>query len=296
MALWQARHVAALLAARNPGLSTTLAIIKTQGDKILDVPLAKVGGKGLFIKEIEDALLDRRVDLAVHSMKDVPAELPPGLTIAAVPEREDPRDALVAKSGRGGIAELPAGSRVGTSSLRRGAQLLAARPDLSIEPLRGNVETRLKKLETTDLSAVILAAAGLKRLGFGNRITRFLEAPEMLPAVGQGALAIEVRLDDPATLPLVAALDHPETRAAVSAERSFLARVEGGCQVPVAAHAVLRDGKLSLSALIADLSGEPCFRGSVEGPAREAESLGATLADSLLDQGGREIMERLNGA
>ncbi|MBI5846220.1 MAG: hydroxymethylbilane synthase [Deltaproteobacteria bacterium] len=293
LALWQARHVAGLLAGLDPGIETELVVIKTQGDRILDVPLAKVGGKGLFIKEIEDALLERRVDLAVHSMKDVPAELPEGLMIAAIPPREDPRDALVAAGGAIDIAHLPKGGRVGTSSLRRAAQILAARPDIVIEPLRGNVETRLSKLTSMNLSAVVLAAAGLKRLGFENRITAFVPATEMLPAVGQGALALETRADDEFTSGLARRLDDPETRAAVTAERAFLSRVEGGCQVPVAAHAKVENGFISLDALIADVSGSPCFRDSVSGPVAEAASLGVTLADWLLDRGGREIMARL---
>ena len=293
LALWQARHVAGLLAGLDPGIVTELVVIKTQGDKILDVPLAKVGGKGLFIKEIEDALLSAQVDLAVHSMKDVPAELPERLMIAAIPPREDPRDALVAAGGAIDIAHLPIGGRVGTSSLRRAAQILAARPDIVIEPLRGNVETRLSKLTSMNLSAVVLAAAGLKRLGFENRITAFVPATEMLPAVGQGALALETRADDEFTSGLARRLDDPETRAAVTAERAFLSRVEGGCQVPVAAHAKVENGFISLDALIADVSGSPCFRDSVSGPVAEAASLGVTLADRLLDRGGREIMARL---
>jgi len=285
--------VAGLLAGLDPGIVTELVVIKTQGDKILDVPLAKVGGKGLFIKEIEDALLSAQVDLAVHSMKDVPAELPEGLVIAAIPPREDPRDALVAADGATGIAHLPKGGRVGTSSLRRAAQILAARPDILIEPLRGNVETRLSKLASMNLSAVVLAAAGLKRLGFENRITALVPVSEMLPAVGQGALALETRADDEFVSGLARRLVDPETRAAVTAERAFLSRVEGGCQVPVAAHAKVEKGFISLDALIADVSGSPCFRDSVSGPVAEAAGLGVRLADRLLNCGGREIMARL---
>lgn len=293
LALWQARHVAGLLAGLDSEVLTELVIIKTQGDRILDVPLAKVGGKGLFIKEIEDALLEGRVDLAVHSMKDVPAELPQGLCIAAIPPREDPRDALVVAGDAIDIAHLPKGGRVGTSSLRRAAQILAARPDIVIEPLRGNVETRLLKLESMNLSAVVLAAAGLKRLGFESRITALVPVTEMLPAVGQGALALEVRADDEFTASLARRLDDPETRAAVTAERAFLSRVEGGCQVPVAAHAKVDIGSISITALIADVGGSPCFRDTVFGPVGEAAALGREIADGLLGRGGGEIMARL---
>ncbi|MEW5733249.1 MAG: hydroxymethylbilane synthase [Thermodesulfobacteriota bacterium] len=292
LALWQAKHVAERLAALFPGVASELCIIKTKGDKILDTPLAQVGGKGLFIKEIEDALLSGRADLAVHSMKDVPGEIPQGLTIAAVPEREDPRDAILCRNAEG-LADLPRGARVGTSSLRRAAQLLALRPDLVIEPLRGNVGTRLTRLDEGRFDAIVLAAAGVKRLGLAHRVTQFLASEQIVPAVGQGALAIEIREDDPFTAPMAQALHHPDTGDAVAAERAFLSRIGGSCQIPVAAHATLSGDKLFLTALIADLSGAPLLRDSVKGARKDAGALGEDLAQRLMDRGGREILDKI---
>jgi len=242
LALWQAEHVRGLLQKLYPSCSVELLGMTTRGDQILDRPLAKVGGKGLFVKEIEDALLQGRADVAVHSMKDMPSEIPAGLVIGAVPERETPTDVLLSRNGLP-LRELPAGSVIGTSSLRRAAQLRHLRPDLVVVPLRGNVETRIRKLDTDPLAAVVLAAAGIKRLGLEHRVTEHLDDERMLPAVGQGALCIEIREQDPRVGPMVAALDHPATRTVVSGERAFLKRLQGGCQVPIAGHGRL-DGAL----------------------------------------------------
>lgn len=294
LALAQARWVAGRLAALRPGLEVELKVIKTKGDKITDVPLAAVGGKGLFVKEIEEALLAGRAQLAVHSMKDVPAELPPGLVIAGVSPREDVRDVLVSRRW-GSLEELPPGARVGTSSLRRRAQLLARRPDLEVVPLRGNVETRLRKLDEQGLDAVILAAAGLARLGLEQVATQYLPVETLLPAVGQGALGLECREDDAATRELVAALADPAAAAAVEAERAFLGRLEGGCQVPIAAHAVLEGDRLWLRGLVADLEGRRLVRAQGRAPRAEAAALGRQVAEEVLESGGREILAQVYG-
>ena len=292
LALWQARWVQSALTAMEPGLTVELVIIKTKGDKILDVPLAKVGGKGLFVKEIEEALLDNRIDLAVHSMKDMPADIPAGLTIGAVPQRADARDAFVSLA-YAGIDALPQGARVGTSSLRRAAQLSHLRPDLHIQALRGNLDTRLKKLESTDLDAVILAAAGLHRLGLADRITAELSPEVMLPAVGQGALCIESRRQDDLVAGRLAALDDAETRTSITAERAFLHRLEGGCQVPIAAHALCTAHEVKMTGLVAELDGSRIIRSSVGGSPQQAQSLGLQLAETLLSQGAGDILSRL---
>jgi hydroxymethylbilane synthase len=302
LALWQANWVKDALEKRCDGARCDLVIIKTKGDKILDVPLAKVGGKGLFVKEIEEALLDGRIDLAVHSMKDMPAEIPTGLHIGAVPEREQPQDALVARKaartddnspGVSGLDLLPQGARVGTSSLRRSAQLLHLRPDIEICGLRGNLDTRLKKLETEELDAIVLAAAGLKRLGYAERISVVLDECVMLPAVGQGALCIESRRDDPQIQPLMEQLDHSPTRTVVRAERAFLNRLEGGCQVPIAGHGHLNDEGLILTGLVAALDGQTMVKAKLEGPAKDPETLGVRLAERLLRQGADTLLEEL---
>lgn len=292
LALWQANWTRQAVMGRFPGTTVELLIIKTQGDRILDVPLAKVGGKGLFVKEIEDAMLAGRIDMAVHSMKDMPAKLPAGLCIGAVPERETPWDALISREGLP-LDRLPEGARVGTSSLRRGAQLKCLRPDIEIVSLRGNLDTRLRKLETENLDAVILAAAGLNRMGLSHRITQVLTDSVMLPAVGQGALCIEVRESDPATAPVVAALDHPETRTVVLGERAFLNRLEGGCQVPIAAHGKLSGDTLTLQGLVSSLDGATVIRESLSGPARDAEGIGVALAERLIAGGAGPILESL---
>jgi hydroxymethylbilane synthase len=293
LALWQANWVKAAIRANHPDASVELAIIKTRGDKILDVPLAKVGGKGLFVKEIEEALLDGRIDLAVHSMKDMPAQIPGGLCIGAIPEREEPRDVLITRSGRP-LDDLKPGARVGTSSLRRSAQLLYARPDVDIVPLRGNLDTRLRKLESESLDAIVLAAAGVRRLGLAHRITQVLDESIMLPAVGQGALCIEIREADPRITPLVGELDDRATRLVVMGERAFLDRLEGGCQVPIAGHGHLDEGGYSLTGLVCDVDGTHRIKETRTGPAENSERIGLELADALLAKGAGKILERLN--
>jgi hydroxymethylbilane synthase len=294
LARWQAEHVAARLRAALPGLEVGLRIIKTKGDKILDVPLAKVGGKGLFVKEIEEALARGEVDLAVHSMKDVPTALAPGLGLAAIPEREDPRDALCSRGPR--LAELPRGARVGTSSLRRSCQLRHLRPDLEIHELRGNVDTRLAKLDAGSYEAVVLACAGIKRLGRGERATEVLDPGTLLPAVGQGALGIETRQDDAELNALVGALHHEPTACCVRAERAMLARLGGGCQVPVAAHARLDGERLLVDGLCGHPSGAPIHRVEVVGARAEPEAAGRELAERLLARGADSILAEVYGA
>jgi hydroxymethylbilane synthase len=292
LALTQSRWVRAQLLERHPDCRVELEIIKTSGDIIHDVPLAQVGGKGLFIKEIEEALLSGRVDLAVHSLKDMPAEIPAGLMLGAVPPREDYRDAFIS-SRSASLAEIPAGGRIGTGSLRRRVQLLHRRPDLEIVALRGNVDTRLKKMETLGLDALILAAAGLNRLGLSHVYRGLLSENEMLPAVAQGALGLEVRTEDNRLRQLIAFLDHAPTRIAVTAERAFLARLEGGCAVPVAALGKVEGEALILEALISDLDGKRYLRERLSGPGDEAQSMGTALANRLLDRGGRKILAEL---
>ena len=284
LALWQARWVSAQLTSL--GHECRIEIIKTTGDKITDVPLAKVGTKGLFTKEIEEALLDGRADLAVHSLKDLPTELPEGLVLAAVPEREDPRDGVVGRR----LADLPEGAKVGTSSLRRSAQLRKLRPDLVIESVRGNLDTRLRKLDEGQYDAILLAAAGLKRLGWGDRIAEILPPETMCPAVGQGALAIETRFSG-AGFDAVQAMDHPETHAAVLAERGVLGALGGGCQVPIGAHATVERGWLRLLGLVASPAGDEVIRNEASGSASEAEALGRALGNDLLERGARRILD-----
>lgn len=294
LALWQANWVKSELLKRYPSLSIQLVTIKTKGDKILDVPLAKVGGKGLFVKEIEEALLDNRVDLAVHSMKDMPADLPPGLCIGPVPQRANPADVLIAKDNVP-LARLPAGARIGTSSLRRAAQLRCARPETDIVPLRGNLDTRLRKLvdPAEGLDAIILAAAGVLRLGLENRITEYLDSRIMLPAAGQGALCIEVRQSDRAVAEIVDILNHPPTALAVAGERSFLHRLEGSCQVPIAAYAEIEGNRIQIDGLVADVEGQKVIRERHDGPADSAETIGRELADQLLAKGADKILAEL---
>jgi hydroxymethylbilane synthase len=293
LAKWQANHVASLLRAAEPGLDVRLHEVVTRGDKILDVPLADVGGKGLFVKEIEDALLAGDAEVAVHSMKDLPALLSEGLVLAAVPEREDPRDALCSPRWKT-LDRLPKGAKVGTSSLRRGAQLKAVRPDLDVQMVRGNVETRLRKA-SEGLDAVVLAYAGLRRLGLADRATQVLSTDEMLPAVAQGALALETRADDAATRKRLAVLEHPETRVRTEAERGFLARIEGGCQVPIAGHARIEGGKVILRALVASLDGERIIRGERTAALADARRMGEALAEELLSKGAAAILRECEG-
>jgi hydroxymethylbilane synthase len=286
LALWQARWVASQLTTA--GHPCRLEIIKTTGDKITDVPLAKVGGKGLFTKEIEEALLDGRAQLAVHSLKDLPTELPEGLVLAAVPQREDPRDAIVGRR----IAELRHGAKVGTSSLRRAAQLRQLRPDLLVESVRGNVDTRLRKLDEGQYDAILLAAAGLKRLGWGDRIAEILEPEQMCPAVGQGALAIETRAGSRDA----AVLDHAESHIAVMAERALLRALGGGCQLPIGAYATVAEGHVRMLSVVAAPDGSEVIRASTAGASSEAEALGAALARELLGRGAQRILEAVYSA
>lgn len=285
LALWQARWVQGRLAEF--GHPSRIEVIKTTGDKITDVPLAKVGTKGLFTKEIEEALLEGRADLAVHSLKDLPTQLPHGLAVVATPAREDPMDAMVGAT----LAVLRQGARVGTSSLRRAAQLRSLRSDLVIESVRGNLDTRMRKLEERQYDAIVLAAAGLKRLGWGDRIAEILSPEVMCPAVGQGALAIEARCGDDAGVVVSRLLDHAETRAAVTAERAVLHSLGGGCQVPIGAHARLSGEQLNIRAVVIAPDGSRAVRQEAEGPASEAEQIGEKLGARLLEGGGREILE-----
>ncbi|MCG6911874.1 MAG: hydroxymethylbilane synthase [Deltaproteobacteria bacterium] len=292
LALWQANWVKSAIEAGHPSLEVEITVIKTRGDKILDVPLAKIGGKGLFVKEIEEALLARRIDMAVHSMKDMPADLPGGLCVGAIPARETPHDVLIAKDGRR-LSELKKGSRIGTSSLRRAAQLLFARPDLSITPLRGNLDTRLRKLEAGEMDAIVLAAAGMKRMGMAGKISEYLDASVMLPAAGQGALCIETREDDEMIGRIAAELDHRETRMAVTGERAFLHRMGGSCQVPIAAYGKISGDRYCLTGLVAQIDGSECLREEGEGPVAETERIGITLAERLVEMGAERILKQL---
>ena len=292
LALWQANWVQSALNDKFPDQKVELVTIKTKGDKILDVPLAKVGGKGLFVKEIEQALLEGRIDLAVHSMKDMPAEIPEGLCIGAIPQREDPADVLVSREDLD-FSNLKHGAVIGTSSLRRAAQLRHARPDIIISPLRGNLDTRLKKLQTEDLDAIVLAAAGIKRLNLTHRITEYLQADIMLPAVGQGALCIEMRQEDPIIGPMLAPLEHANSRAVVLGERAFLNRLGGSCQVPIAGHGEIRTDTFSLTGLVADMDGSRIIKADLAGPADRAEAVGVQLAEQLLARGADEILKAL---
>jgi hydroxymethylbilane synthase len=292
LALWQANWVKSALIQNESAQNIELVTIKTKGDKILDVPLAKVGGKGLFVKEIEQALLDHRIDIAVHSMKDMPAEIPGGLCIGAIPQREVAADVLISRSGRR-FNELRRGAVIGTSSLRRAAQLRHARPDIEIAALRGNLDTRLKKLHTENLDAIVLAAAGVKRLALEHRITEYLDSEVMLPAVGQGALCIEVRQNDAIIDPLVKALDDSRTRAVVLGERAFLNRLGGSCQVPIAGHGEIRDNSFHLTGLVADIHGAPIYKSVSSGAVDSSESIGISLAEELLSRGADKILEQL---
>jgi hydroxymethylbilane synthase len=291
LALWQTQHVVERLTSGTPGLDVEIRTIQTQGDLVRDRALSQVGGTGLFVKEIESALTCGEIDLAVHSLKDMPTEQPPGLTLGAILERADPRDALIVRTGNGDLSSLPASARVGTSSLRRRAQLLAARPDLQVLDLRGNVDTRLRKLGEGQYEAVVLALAGLVRLGYAGSVSQILPVDLMLPAVGQGALCIEIRADDITTQRLVSALDHMLTRWAAEAERAFLRRLEGGCQVPISAFAQIKGDQLDLRGLVASLDGSHLVRDRIHGPALQAERLGTELADRLLAAGGKALLE-----
>ncbi|MFW5874734.1 MAG: hydroxymethylbilane synthase [bacterium] len=292
LALWQAGWVKDRILEYHPRTNIELKVIKTSGDKILDVPLAKVGGKGLFVKEIEEALLEGRIHLAVHSMKDMPGIMPDGLCIASVPEREIPWDVLIARKAPS-THELPHGAKVGTSSLRRASQLLNFRRDFEILPLRGNIDTRIKKLSSENLDAVILAAAGVKRLGYMHHATANIDPEVILPAVGQGALCIEARENDDPVMALLKEIHHHETACTVFAERAFLHRLEGGCQVPIAAFARMHGQSLDLEGMVAETDGSLMIKDRITGPADKPEALGAELAERLIKRGAGDIVKRL---
>jgi len=292
LAVTQSTWVKNQIEQAHPGTTVELVKISTKGDRILDVPLAKVGGKGLFVKEIEDALLASEVDLAVHSMKDVPTELPEGLHIGIIPQRETARDAFLSVK-YDSIETLPVGATVGTSSLRRKSQLAALRPDLQVVDLRGNIDTRLRKLDEGLFDALILAGAGLRRLGLAGRITTLLDPAIMLPAISQGALGIELRRDDAELLAGLQFFHHPATAVTVAAERAFLLRLEGGCQVPIGAHATLDGDTLTLTGLIAAVDGRRILKETIIGPTEQAAALGTALAETLLARGGKAILDAI---
>ncbi len=289
LALWQSNYIAGRLREEYPGCEVTLKKIVTKGDRILDVPLAKIGDKGLFTKEIELELLDGTIDLAVHSLKDMPTVLPQGLCLTAITERANAGDAFVSNK-YNSIEEMPEGSVLGTSSLRRRAQFLAKRPDLKIVDLRGNVDTRLKKLDEGQMDAIILAAAGLTRLGHEDRIKQIIPQDYCLPAVGQGALAIECRSDNFQVRQMLDFLNDTPTKQATDAERAFLGLLEGGCQVPIGVHAEVKDGHLNMTAVIASLDGSTLLRDTAEGEAKDAIAIGRALGQKMLDNGGKEIL------
>jgi hydroxymethylbilane synthase len=289
LALWQANHVRDALMACDPGLNVELVTMTTQGDKILDTPLAKVGGKGLFVKELELGILEGRADLAVHSMKDVPVEFPEGLGLASIMQREDPRDALISND-FSSMDAIPEGARIGTSSLRRQCQLRARRPDLEVLDLRGNVNTRLAKLDAGDYDAILLAAAGVKRMGWEDRITELLPPEQFLPAIGQGAIGIEIRLGDERVNRVVSALNDEQTATRLRAERALNERLQGGCQVPIAGYSEISDGVILLRALVGRPDGTGLVQGVISGKPENAEELGQVLADDLLSRGAREIL------
>ena len=292
LALYQANWVRERLVQAHPDLNITLLTIKTTGDKIQDAPLARIGGKGLFVKEIEEALIQKKVDLAVHSIKDVPAELPKELYLSAITKREDPRDVFISKDGKN-MRELRQGAKIGTSSLRRQAQLLHFRKDLELIPLRGNLDTRLKKLEKEDLDGIVLAMAGVKRLGFESRITEIIPVETSLPAIGQGALGIETRKGDRDVEERIRFLNDVPSAIAVSAERAFLKKLEGGCQVPIAAFAQVIDSNVSIDGLVGSIDGKRLVKHHLEGPEEKAESLGIELAEILLEKGAKGILDEV---
>ena len=292
LALWQANWVKSELERLHSNADINIRVITTSGDKIQDVPLSKIGGKGLFVKEIEEALLANEIDLAVHSMKDVPIDLPTELGISVITKRENPLDALISKNGEK-LADLPQGATIGTSSLRRSSQLLKYRDDFKIHPLRGNVDTRLRKVEEGKYDAILLASAGLNRLGWANRITEEISHDILLPAMGQGALGIETRLDDTMIYDFISTLNHEQTHYAVSAERSLVGRLDGGCQVPIGAYARVEKGLITLKGLVASLDGEIIYKLENVGPVDDAINIGQELGAQLLKMGANEILEKL---
>ncbi len=294
LALWQAEWVKSELEKRYPGMTVTLTKIKTTGDKILDVPLAKVGGKGLFVKEIEEAMLANDIDIAVHSMKDVPTFFPDGLHLSCITKREDPRDALLSRNNVK-FRDLPKGANIGTSSLRRQAQFMNVRPDFVIHQLRGNVDTRLRKLKEGQYDAIILAAAGVKRLGLAANVTEYVDPEISLPAIGQGALGIECRVDDRELNDLIAFFNHVDSRTCVAGERALLRRLEGGCQVPIACYGQIKNGHLHLAGLVGSVDGKRIIKDTIEGAPEKAEKLGVTLAEKLLARGADAILREVYG-
>ena len=290
LAMWQTNWVVDTLSKLNPDYTFRIVSMKTQGDKILDVALAKIGDKGLFTKELEVAMLNREIDLAVHSMKDLPTELPEGLTIGAMCERVDPRDVVISRNGIP-LAQLPQGALIGTSSLRRCAQLLNYRQDLQLEPLRGNLNTRMAKLERNNLDAIILAAAGVERLGWGDRITERISTEVCLPAVGQGSIGIEIREGDQEVFNLVQTINHAPSRAAITAERALLKKLEGGCQIPIGALGTVDGDQLTLKGVVAGLDGQEVIRDQISGPVGEAAALGKKLAARLVEMGADRILK-----
>ena len=294
LALWQANWVKSQLEEHHGDLiEVDIKIIKTSGDKIQDVPLAKIGGKGLFVKEIEEALIREEVDIAVHSMKDVPMKIPLNLVIGVITKRETPFDAFISRTVTK-LADLPENARVGTGSLRRGAQLLKYRPDLEIVPLRGNIDTRLKKLETENLDGIILAGAGLKRMGWEDQITELIDPEIILPAMGQGAVGIEARRYDPDMLGLILPLDDDVTHLALEAERAMVGKLEGGCQIPIGAYATLDDRTLKLRGLVASLDGKTVYQAEKEGSCDQARSIGIDVANELLEMGAGDILQEIS--
>jgi len=292
LALWQANWVKAELERLHSNVDINIRVITTSGDKIQDVPLAKIGGKGLFVKEIEEALLAKEVDLAVHSMKDVPMEIPAELVVSVITKRESPLDALISKNGER-LVNLPQGATIGTSSLRRSSQLLKYRADFKIYPLRGNVDTRLRKVKTGNYDAIILASAGLNRLGWTSHITEEISEEILLPAMGQGALGIETRLEDTKTYDFISPLNHKQTNYAVTAERALVGRLDGGCQVPIGAYAKIENNLISLKGLVASLDGKTIYTSENTGPVDDAINIGQELGSRLLKMGANEILEKL---
>lgn len=292
LALWQANWVKSQLENLHGNADISIRVITTSGDKIKDVPLSKIGGKGLFVKEIEEALLAKEIDLAVHSMKDVPIEIPSQLEISIITKRENPLDALISKNGKK-LADLPQGATIGTSSLRRSSQLLNYRNDFKIHPLRGNVDTRLKKVEEGKYDAILLASAGLNRLGWSNRITEEISHEIIIPAMGQGALGIETRLGDSKTYNFISSLNHEQTNYEVSAERALVGKLDGGCQVPIGAYAKIEDNLITLKGLVASLDGKIIHKSEIVGPIDDAINIGQDLGEELLKMGANEILEKL---
>jgi len=292
LALWQANWVKSQLENLHGNADISIRVITTSGDKIKDVPLSKIGGKGLFVKEIEEALLAKEIDLAVHSMKDVPIEIPSQLEISIITKRENPLDALISKNGKK-LADLPQGATIGTSSLRRSSQLLNHRNDFKIHPLRGNIDTRLKKVEEGKYDAILLASAGLNRLGWSNRITEEISHEIIIPAMGQGALGIETRLGDTKTYNFISSLNHEQTNYEVSAERALVGKLDGGCQVPIGAYAKTEDNLITLKGLVASLDGKIIHKSEIVGPIDDAINIGQDLGEELLKMGANEILEKL---